>query len=272
MESTAIGVIAWLKSPRHLSNARSAAKWMTDHRMGNAGFGSTQATVLALKALTAIAEHTQAEVGGALRIEFDGKLIGQADLPSDPRGETAVEIRGLGTQIEAAARDGDEVEIELVGVGSKNLSYSIDVASHVTMPASDEDCPLRLETELGGEFAEDGSVAVGETLKVETRLVNGSDQGLPMTVAIVGLPGGVEPRAEELDELQKSGAFDYYETRGREVIFYWRTLPPAAVKEVAFHVTATIPGKYTGPASRAYLYYTAERKWWAEPMVVEIRP
>ena len=92
-----------------------------------------------------------------------------------------------------------------------------------------------------------------------------------MTVAIVGLPGGVEPNAEELGELMKAGKFDYYELRGREVIFYWRTIEPNAEKPVDFTVTATIPGKYTGPASRAYLYYTAEQKQWTEPLKVKIR-
>lgn len=271
MESSAIGVLAWLKSPKFLPNARLAAKWISDHRQGNAGFGSTQATVLALKALTAIADHTQSQVGGELRIEFAGEVIGQAALPSDPRGESAIEITGLGTRIEELADNRDVVEIELIGIGCQNLSYTVDVVSHVTTPDSDQACPLRLSTELSGQLAEDGSVGDGESLKVETELVNNSKQGLPMTVAIIGLPGGLEPRAAELDELQKTGAFDYYETRGREVIFYWRTMEPGAVKPVAFNVTATIPGKYTGPASRAYLYYTAEQKQWVEPLKVEVR-
>ena len=93
-----------------------------------------------------------------------------------------------------------------------------------------------------------------------------------MTVAIVGLPGGLEPRAAQLDELQEEGKFDYYEIRGREVVLYWRTIEPNATKEVEFHVTATVPGKYSGPASRAYLYYTAEQKHYAQPLTIEIRP
>jgi hypothetical protein len=91
-----------------------------------------------------------------------------------------------------------------------------------------------------------------------------------MTVAIVGLPGGVEASTERLDQLQEAGQFDYYELRGREVVFYWRTIPPRAVKAISFTVTATIPGKYQGPASRAYLYYTAEQKQWVEPLRIEI--
>ena len=91
-----------------------------------------------------------------------------------------------------------------------------------------------------------------------------------MTVAIIGLPGGVEPKAVQLDEMRDAGEFDYYELRGREVVFYWRTLEPNAEKTLDFTVTATVPGKYTGPASRAYLYYTAEQKKWVEPLEIEI--
>ena len=35
---------------------------------------------------------------------------------------------------------------------------------------------------------------------------------------------------------------------------------------------ATIPGTYTGPASRAYLYYTDEHKIWTDGLAVEITP
>jgi hypothetical protein len=99
---------------------------------------------------------------------------------------------------------------------------------------------------------------------------NRTAAGLPMTVAVIGLPGGVEPRAEELNELRDAGTFDYYEVQPREVVLYWRGLAPQERKMVAFTVTAAIPGFYTGPASRAYLYYTSEQKTWDKPLAVEI--
>ena len=37
-----------------------------------------------------------------------------------------------------------------------------------------------------------------------------------------------------------------------------------------FDLTANVPGRYTAPASRAYLYYTAENKTWAAPLKVQI--
>ena len=51
---------------------------------------------------------------------------------------------------------------------------------------------------------------------------------------------------------------------------YWRSLAPKRKVELKLDLVAEIPGRYTGPASRAYLYYTAEQKQWADPLSVEI--
>jgi hypothetical protein len=56
------------------------------------------------------------------------------------------------------------------------------------------------------------------------------------------------------------------------VILYFRSLPPHAVKDVALELLATVPGSFTAPASRAYLYYTAEHKTWAQPSTIAIAP
>jgi len=93
-------------------------------------------------------------------------------------------------------------------------------------------------------------------------LTNRTAEGLPMAAAIVGLPGGLEARAEQLKELVREGKADAFETRGREVILYWRGLAPGAKKSVVLSCVAALPGEYTGPASRAYLYYTDEHKDW----------
>jgi hypothetical protein len=74
-----------------------------------------------------------------------------------------------------------------------------------------------------------------------------------------------------LKELVKSGRIASYEVIGREVVLYWRALAGGATVEVPIEVTAAIPGKYTGPASRAYLYYTDEFKQWADPVAVEVK-
>ena len=58
--------------------------------------------------------------------------------------------------------------------------------------------------------------------------------------------------------------------RGREVILYWRDLQPKQKISLPLSVVAAVPGTYTAPASRTYLYYTDEFKQWAPGMSVTI--
>ena len=80
----------------------------------------------------------------------------------------------------------------------------------------------------------------------------------------------MEPRHDQLKELVKSGKIAAYEVLGREVALYWRALEPEQRVDLLISLVAAVPGKYTGPASRAYLYYTDEHKHWNDGLQVEI--
>jgi alpha-2-macroglobulin-like protein len=40
---------------------------------------------------------------------------------------------------------------------------------------------------------------------------------------------------------------------------------------VPVDLIARVPGEYRGPASRSYLYYNADVKFWVEPLQVTIK-
>ncbi|TWU41134.1 MG2 domain-containing protein [Novipirellula artificiosorum] len=276
MESTAIAVIAWAKHSGFGERVQAAVGWIRDHRTGDGGFGSTQATVLALKALVAAGNQTPTHLGGGeLKVMMDGHVIGRAAIPDQTSG-AAVEIVGLGKIVGhgtdvRSSKPRRPVPVTLVADNGNALSYSIDVSYHVSTPSSEDACPLHLTTRLSKESQDVDRIAAGQTLSMEAELVNLTGEGLPMTVAILGVPAGLEPRTAHLDELNAAGQFDYYELRGREVVLYWRMMKPNETKSIRFDVTAEIPGSYTGPASRAYLYYTSEQKQWDLPLKLQIQ-
>ena len=53
---------------------------------------------------------------------------------------------------------------------------------------------------------------------------------------------------------------------------YWRGLGANQTVKVPLSLLAAVPGSYTGPASRAYLYYTDEHKAWVEGLKATITP
>ena len=268
METTALATIAWLKHPKFSDSASRAAKWIVTHREGHGGFGSTQATVLALKALVGFAKTTNvARRGGTIQVVRGEEVLAQATLPEGSDSSSTIELHGIGSKLSPG-----ETDVELRAPGFGRLSFALEVLYHTPKPPSDPNCPVRLSTKLATNNSDTQALAAGETVRLEAVLKNTTERGLPMTVAILGLPAGLEPRAEELNELRNAGAFDYYELRPREVLCYWRTISPQAEHRIAITLTATIPGEYTAPASRAYLYYTAEQKHWTEPLKVRISP
>ncbi len=93
-----------------------------------------------------------------------------------------------------------------------------------------------------------------------------------MTLARVGIPGGLQFQPWQLKELREKGAIGFFETRPREVILYFRALAPGESKVVPFDLVAVVPGTYEAPASSAYLYYTDEHKVWVPPFTVDIAP
>jgi alpha-2-macroglobulin-like protein len=70
----------------------------------------------------------------------------------------------------------------------------------------------------------------------------------------------------------KKGTIDAYEVMGRDVVLYWRGFGAGQKVLVPLSLVAAVPGSYTGPASRAYLYYTDEHKTWAFGLKATITP
>ena len=154
-----------------------------------------------------------------------------------------------------------ELEIE----GEDKLPWSLDFEYASARPADDPQAPLRLSTRLASS-----SVEEGESVNLEIALENTSEEGLPMSLAIIGIPAGLAAPTEVLDDLKEAEAFDLWEIRGSELVLYWRDLAPRAREVVRIDLIARIPGTTTGPASRAYLYYSPDGRRWSEGLTIEV--
>ena len=53
-------------------------------------------------------------------------------------------------------------------------------------------------------------------------------------------------------------------------MLYWHDLSPGQKINVPLDLIARVPGEYSGPASRGYLYYNADHKHWVDPLRVTI--
>jgi hypothetical protein len=146
------------------------------------------------------------------------------------------------------------------------MPYTMTADYHRTTPASSEQCSVYLDVVLSEDEVEEGTVT-----EARVAVVNRVGESIPMPVAIIGIPGGLEVRHDQLKELVKEGRIAAYEVLGREVVLYWRVLQAEERVELPISLVAAIPGSYTGPASRAYQYYTDEHKAWVAGLAVTVR-
>jgi hypothetical protein len=260
VETTALSVLAWLSDGAYAGNTEKAMKWLCQACEGGR-FGSTQSTVLALKAIIAYDKsRARPKADGTLILSVDGNVLESLDFKKTTEG--ALEFRDFaGTLL-----PGEHVVTLEMKDGSP-MPYSLAVEYTAEKPADAKGCPLEIQTRIT-----EASVAEGNPVEIVARVRNTKDAGLPMTMVIVGLPGGLEPRHEQLKEAVKAGKFSFYEIRGREVAIYFRDLPPKAEREIVISALASVPGTYVGPASRAYLYYTPEEKKWTDGLRVTVTP
>jgi uncharacterized protein YfaS (alpha-2-macroglobulin family) len=261
IETTSLAVLAWLKSPQYVDQVEKAIKYLAESCKAGR-FGSTQSTVLALRAIVAYDQsRAKPKAPGSLELIVDGATLG-TPIPFTAETQGAIEL----PDATAALKPGRH-QIQVRMTDGSPMPYSVAVKYHRLQPDSAEACKVHLTAALRDDQLEEGS-ATEATVSV----VNRTNETIPMPVAIVGIPGGLEVRHDQLKELVKEGRIAAYEVLGREVVLYWRALKPEERVDLSLSLLAAIPGTYTGPASRAYQYYTDEHKHWVAGLKATVEP
>jgi TonB family protein len=263
LETTALAVQALLRDGQPDPAALDRGiRFLAAHRGYGGRFGSTQSTILTLQALAAYARyHRQTARPGTLACYVNGRLVAQQPYAADAR--EVICLPGLEKHLTAGPQ---RVEVRYLGTQTP-LPYVLDLHWTTTFPQPAPACAVRLTTGLSKQ-----RLRVGETVRLTADFVNETKDGLPMTMAVLGVPGGLGAQPWQLKALREAGLVDFYETRDNLVYLYFRQLPPGARKTIHLDLKAELPGTFEATASRAYLYYTDEVKSWSKPERVTVLP
>ena len=214
-------------------------------------FGSMQGTTLALKALAEYANLVRTtREAGTIQIFADNKLVDKLNYEKDVREKLV--LRNFIND-----SNGDQtLRIRFDGT-TEPLPYSVDIQWHTKKPQSSERCQVSLATSLS-----ESTVRLNETVRLSVSVKNKMNVGLPMTVAVIGIPAGLSAQPWQLKEFQEKEVFDFYEIIGGNLILYFREISPSGEYKINLDLKAEIPGTFLGGASSAYLYYTNEYRHW----------
>lgn len=257
IETTALAMMALMQKGYPLK-VRSAMEWLTKNRSGYGRWGATQATVLALKAMTQYSTLNRAAPSdGSITVVVNG-------TPVQTLNYKAGRTDPMGLEFGKYFRPGKNT-VELRHKGEGSLPFSMAIEYRAENPATHPEAKVGVSTRLASN-----QVKMGESTRMTATVENRTAEPQPMTIARIGLPGGLTFQTWQLKELRETGKIAFYETRAREVILYFRDLKPSAKHEIPLDLVATVPGEFSGPASAAYLYYTDDQKFWAPGVSVRI--
>ncbi len=261
IETTALAVQSWLRDPSYAGAVEQAVRYLAE-TCKSGRYGSTQSTVLALQAIVQYDEARAADrAAGAVQLFVDGAPVGEA-VAFEPTAKEPIKLANVSELLSTGKHT-----IELRMNDGSRMPYAVSVRFNRTLPETSDECKLLLDVKL-----RDTTLADGEVTEIVATIRSKADEPLPTPIAIIGVPGGLEPRHDQLKELVKAGKIAAYETRGRDVVLYWRSFTPGQKVEIPISLIAAVPGDYTGPASRTYQYYTDEFKTWAPGVSVRITP
>lgn len=217
---------------------------------GYYGFGSTQATALALETLSNFFAKNE-------------KLYG-IDKPTIKVNNVVVLDKN--NSFASAFRKGEN-DLMVEYLCEKGLPYKLDYQYYTLEAPKSENIPVTLETKLKSEISK-----VGETNRLTVMIKNTVNAQLPMTTAKIGIPAGLTLQNALLKDMVDKKQVSYYEIFDNYLVLYWEHFDANETKTINLDLKVEFAGEYTGKASNVYLYYMPESKFWNEGIKAKIEP
>ncbi len=254
IETTALTALAIMnldEASVHLDKAMDfIASNKTDY-----GFGSTQSTVLAMKALVQHAAFSATmKTNGQVQLMIDGEKVAGQTYTSEQNTPIVFD------EISQYLTNGNHDVKVLFNDTEVAMPYDLAVRYNTSLPKNDAECKVSLKTDLQNITGK-----IGETIRLSVELKNTTNEAVPNTIAKIGIPSGLNLQPWQLKELQEKAAFDFYEIMDGYLVLHYRGLEANVVKIVNLDLKANLAGNYEAPASVAYLYYTNEFRNWSKP-------
>lgn len=261
IETTSLGLLAMLQSSKpDWTITEKAASYLVNSRSGYGDWGNTQATILALKALSkySLFSRRTAE-SGTITVYLNDEAIGEASFRAGDQG--AIEIKGL----EKFVGEGKhQLKIKYKGCNVA-LPYTVNVTYNIALPPSSEACDVDLQTALSVN-----QCRVGDMVRMNIQVQNLRDTAKPSTTAIIGIPAGLSLQMNTLKALQEQRSIAYFEIWENNLVLYFRQLRADEKIQIPIDLKAEIPGNFEAAASNIFLYYTAENKHWESGEAIRI--
>lgn len=261
VETTALAVLALLKTGRAQDVSVSKAIDFLVKSKTEYGYGSTQSTVLALKALTEYAKTgNTAPSEGRIVVQIDGKKV--AEQSYSAKSLNALVIGDLEQNF---SENNANVEVFFENT-DQAIPFDLEMEYATRLPLNARNSPLSFQTLLA-----QNETAVGNTVRLSAVLKNETGSALASPMVVLGIPAGLTLQPWQLKQLGEQKKWDFYELWDGFAVFHFESLAPNETRRIDLDLRADISGVFEAPASQAFLYYDNDQRVWSKPEVITIR-
>jgi len=264
IETTGFAAQALLKWGQASETVRKALNFISSKKEAGGNWGTTQATIMALRALVLATQLSASDVHGALEISLDGKPVKTLQLTGENN-----DLLHQFVFKSINAEKPSSVELHFDGKGT--LAYQI-VGRYFT--AWEQKPPTEA---LSIDVAYDRTHLAQNDIAIASATVrNNLTKTAKMVMVDLGIPPGFELLSEDLQSLQektadqKAGRLEKFSLTATQAILYFNAFSPNQTVTITFRLRAKYPIKAHTFESRVYEYYDPDVTASASPVQLEV--
>lgn len=265
VETTGLAAQALLKWGQAAATTRKALAYITARKDATGAWGSTQATIMALRALLLASEKSTADLRGTVEIVVNGKSTEKLVLTPENN-----DLLHQFVFKEIDSSGANTVEIRYDGKGT--LGYQTAGQYFIPWDEKDEQEPLAISVNYDRtNLAQDDIVTATATMR------NNLPKAAKMVMVDLGIPPGFDLLSEDLQDYQeksasmKSGRLEKFNQTATQAILYFNSFAPGETVQLKFRLRAKYPIRARTFQSRVYEYYDPDVKSVARPVALEVK-
>jgi hypothetical protein len=260
VEASALAVLGFLERKSEPAAVHEAVRYLVSAKDPNGLWGTTTATVLALKALLAdqLKSPTADPFTGTVAVTVDGKKAGEIPLSS----KTYDVVQQL--DLKEFARPGVH-SVTLETRLSRAQVFSVQVVSSYYLPW-EQQAPPALDVH---QTFDRTRLAVDDQLTARVDLSSKTSSG-SMVLLDLGIPPGFDVSRDDLELLVSNGTISRFELTPRQIILYLPPLQPGNPVRISYRLKARFPIRAVTPPGTAYEYYNPATRAELPPVPLEV--
>jgi hypothetical protein len=265
IETTGLATQALLKWGQASEIARKALNYISAKKQASGAWGTTQATITALRALVLATQLSASDVQGVVHVVLNGKDVETLTLSADNND--------LFHQFVFKGVDGRQpVSVQLGFAGKGSLAYQVVGRSFIPWESKAGGEPLSIHVAYDRTRLAENDIAT-ETVTIQNNLPKTAN----MIMVDLGIAPGFELLSEDLQTLQEHavgkgpGRLEKFSLTATQAILYFNGLGPRQEVSFKMRLRAKYPIRARTFESRLYEYYDPEVSSIAAPVRLEVR-